>query len=129
MAELEGAYPFYESFVRAWWRADAIQEVCLELGIDRREASNVAAALRRRGFHLKTFASGVDRSRKRKGNALTGREDIARLHRVCLEESNFYRDRLDDRKSREADELQKEQVRLENEKTLKDVERLRQKMG
>lgn len=46
---------FLREFVIAWWECATIDEVCLQMGIDRRGASNLAAALRQKDIPLKRY--------------------------------------------------------------------------
>lgn len=42
-------------FIRDWWASDTIDEACQRTGMDRRDASNLAAHLRRKGVPMKNM--------------------------------------------------------------------------
>lgn len=43
------------AFVLAWWQSDSIHDVCTKMKMERRDASNMAAELRRRGVPMKSM--------------------------------------------------------------------------
>lgn len=43
------------AFVLAWWQSDSIHDVCTKMKLERRDASNMAAELRRRGVPMKSM--------------------------------------------------------------------------
>lgn len=113
----ESSFPFFSQFVIAWWRANSFQELCKQmakLGLDRREVSNLAAALRRHAIRMKN-CNEQQPSRKRKRKTLTFKE-ILKLRELADEEFCLY-----------SEKVEKIRVQAENKKTLKDIKRLRDK--
>lgn len=78
------AFQAKADFIRAWWRAETFEQLIAELGIDRREASNEAAGLRRRGVILKPFRA---RNGCRRSEPLD-RDDYKELQRIAVAERN-----------------------------------------
>lgn len=48
-------YEVVQAFIAAWWQSESIHEVCSRTGMERRDASNLAAGLRKRGIPMKSM--------------------------------------------------------------------------
>lgn len=48
-------YDAMRAFIAAWWQSESIHEVCSKTGMERRDASNLAAGLRKRGIPMKSM--------------------------------------------------------------------------
>lgn len=70
-----------QAFVLAWWQSDTIHDVCTKLKLERRDASNMAAELRRRGVPMKSMKFHPCKCHKPKLMA----SDYARLASLATE--------------------------------------------